>query len=246
MLLRELAAVGPFFGLRVGDAPDDVPDAAEGYLPLGAEAMRLRVATVAERLGTADRRVAASIAFQGIAGRLLSIGLGSAVLTGRVPDLTAGPGLRWHPVRGAPDDLWLPAADDAPPAATAEADEPEPQAAPLAAGVLHGLLVPLHRATRAATPVSARLLWGNAGSSLAGSLRVLHTWCHERGRPQDAARALALTRALFEDPLLRDTGTLTAGPGGVSFARGTCCLYYRVPGGGLCGDCVLRHPPRSR
>ncbi|MEX2982763.1 (2Fe-2S)-binding protein [Streptomyces sp. C36] len=237
MLLRELAAVGPFFALRVGDAPDDVPDAAEDYLPIGAEAMRLRVATVAARLGTTDRRVAASIAFQGIAGRLLSIGLGSAVLLGEVPDLTAGGGLRWHPARTAPDDLWLPAAATAPPATPA---------AQLADGVLHGLLVPLHRATRAVTPVSARLLWGNAGSSLAGSLRVLYSWCHERGRPQDADRALALARALFEDPLLRDTGTLAAGPGGVSFERGTCCLYYRVPGGGLCGDCVLRHPPRSR
>ncbi|GHG48374.1 (2Fe-2S)-binding protein [Streptomyces griseocarneus] len=244
MRLRELAAVGPFFDLRVGDSPDDVPAGAEDYLPLGAEAMRLRVAVVAERLGTADRRVAASVAFQGVAGRLLSIGLGSAVLTGRVPDLTGG-GLRWHPARSAPDDLWLPAAT-ALPAAAAEPAGPAPQAAPIAAGVLHGLLVPLHGATRAATPVSARLLWGNAGSSLAGSLRVLHTWCRERGRPQDAARALALARALFEDPLLRDTGTLTCGPGGVSFERGTCCLYYRVPGGGLCGDCVLRHPPRDR
>ena len=28
--------------------------------------------------------------------------------------------------------------------------------------------------------------------------------------------------------------------------RTTCCLYYRVPGGGLCGDCVFTHPPRSR
>jgi ferric iron reductase protein FhuF len=24
------------------------------------------------------------------------------------------------------------------------------------------------------------------------------------------------------------------------FLRNSCCLYYRLPDGGLCGDCVLR------
>jgi ferric iron reductase protein FhuF len=24
------------------------------------------------------------------------------------------------------------------------------------------------------------------------------------------------------------------------FRRTTCCLYYRLPDGGLCGDCALR------
>ncbi|MEU7136327.1 (2Fe-2S)-binding protein [Streptomyces sp. NPDC046261] len=235
MRLRELADVGPFFALRTGDDPDGT-----GYLPLGEEAVRLRVETVAGRLGTTDRRVAASIAFQGIAGRLLSIALGSAVLTGRVPALADGD-LRWHPARTAPDDLLLPA-----PAALAPAVDPAARAAQISAVVLHGLLVPLHHATRAVTPVSARLLWGNAASSLAGSLRVLHTWCLERDRPRDAGQALALTRALFQDPLLRDTGTLRRTRGGPVFERRTCCLYYRVPQGGMCGDCVLRHPPRGR
>jgi ferric iron reductase protein FhuF len=25
------------------------------------------------------------------------------------------------------------------------------------------------------------------------------------------------------------------------FVRASCCLFYRIPGGGLCGDCVLAH-----
>jgi ferric iron reductase protein FhuF len=25
--------------------------------------------------------------------------------------------------------------------------------------------------------------------------------------------------------------------------RRTCCLFYEVPGAGLCGDCVFDHPP---
>ncbi|MFD0381807.1 (2Fe-2S)-binding protein [Streptomyces stramineus] len=112
---------------------------------------------------------------------------------------------------------------------------------------MHGILADLHRATREAVPVSGRLLWGNAGSALAGALRVLHTWCREQDRPREAGRALALARAVLEDPVLRDTGTLTArADTGPAFVRTTCCLYYRVLPGGMCGDCVLRHPPRAR
>ncbi|MFV2120727.1 (2Fe-2S)-binding protein, partial [Streptomyces sp. Act-28] len=32
---------------------------------------------------------------------------------------------------------------------------------------------------------------------------------------------------------------------GPALRRRTCCLYYRCPGGGLCGDCVFDAPPRS-
>ncbi|ARZ66483.1 (2Fe-2S)-binding protein [Streptomyces sp. HU2014] len=235
MRLRELASVGPFFALRTEDTGS--VDAA-GYLPLGEEAVRARVATVSERLGTEDRRVAASVAFQGIAGRLLSVALGSAVLTGRVPDLSSGR-LGWHPARTAPEDLWLPRPEALPPSDDA--------AGLIRERVLHGPLALLHTATRAAVPVSGRLLWGNAASSLAGSLRVLHTWCRAQDRPREAARALALAGEILDDPVLRGTGTLSAGgPGGPSFVRTTCCLYYRVPPGGMCGDCVLRHAPRAR
>ncbi|GAA2718873.1 MULTISPECIES: (2Fe-2S)-binding protein [Streptomyces] len=224
MSLSELADVGPFFALPTGQAPP--ADDAAAYLPPGPEALRQRIAVVTGRLGTREERVAASLAFQGLAGRLLSITLGSLVLTGRAPDLAAG-ALRWHPALGAPDDLWWAAPAAPPPAQDA-------------AAVLHEVLLPLHAATRSLTGVSARLLWGNAGSALAGALRVLHPWCLRQGRPADADRAVALTRTLLADPLLHDTGTLHLPAGGPAFARTTCCLYYRVPGGGLCGDCVLQ------
>ncbi|GGX65809.1 (2Fe-2S)-binding protein [Streptomyces hiroshimensis] len=242
MRLTALASVGPFFALRTEEGPEALGEASGEYLPLGEEVVHARVETVAGRLGTEDRRVAASVAYQGIAGRLLSVALGSAVLSGEVPDLGRGR-LRWHPARTAPDDLWLPG----------------PTALPHTAGdlaevirehVLRGPLADLHALTRTVVPVSGRLLWGNAASSLAGSLRVLHGWCHDQGRPQDAARALDLARAVLGDPLLRGTGTLTPGAtprSAPAFVRSTCCLYYRVPPGGMCGDCVLRHaPPRVR
>ncbi|MEU5125850.1 (2Fe-2S)-binding protein [Streptomyces mobaraensis] len=235
MHLTELAAVGPFFALRTDDDELGGPGPG-GYLPLGEGAVRLRVETVGRRLGTEEGRVAASVAFQGVAGRLLSVALGAAVLVGRVPDL-AGDGLRWHPLLTAPDDLWLP---DAPflPSGT------DPVAG-IAAAVVEGRLAPLHDLFRTAVPVSSRVLWGNAGSALGGALRVLHAWCAQRGRGGEAARAVGYARSLLEHPLLAGTGRLTGSATGPEFVRTTCCLYYRVPSGGMCGDCVLRHPPRA-
>lgn len=76
-------------------------------------------------------------------------------------------------------------------------------------------------------PLSPRLLWGNVASALYAAPRVLEL---------PAARAWA-DEMLALPPL---AGELVAG------RRTTCCLYYEVPGGGLCSDCVLsRVPERS-
>ncbi|MDJ0341835.1 (2Fe-2S)-binding protein [Streptomyces sp. H10-C2] len=233
--LRDVAEVGPFFAVRTGGGGDGGPR-AHGYRPLAElyapGPVRERAADVAARLGTPELRVGASLAFQGLAARLWSVALGAAVLAGRVPDLDANR-LWWNPACGAPHDLWLPR-----PAALPASDDVAGQ---VSGTVLAGHLVPLHRATREACPVSGGLLWGNAGSALAGSVRVLHTWCVAWGRPQEARTALDLTVRLFSDPLLSGTGTLDTRDTG--FVRRSCCLYYRIPGGGLCGDCVLRSNP---
>ena len=52
----------------------------------------------------------------------------------------------------------------------------------------------------------------------------------------------ALARHLLTTPPLYGTATLLAAEPpdvGWTFRRHSCCLYHRVPGGGLCGDCVL-------
>ncbi|TVL89472.1 (2Fe-2S)-binding protein [Streptomyces sp. SAJ15] len=265
--LRRAAGAGPFFAVRLGAGAPDGPR-GEGYVRLaevygpgeaspayagdGADAagspetadapgaldvsgvspaLLARLDAVGTSLRVEERRVAASLAFQGLAARLWSIALGPAALTGLVPDLSPG-ALWWNPARTAPDDLWLP--------------EPRPltvdpvlAAASLRQTVLLANLTPLHHATRVACRVSGPLLWGNAASALAGTLRVWQDWCHRGRRPDAADRAAQLTRDLFADPPLRDTGGWTPGPR-PSFRRNSCCLYYRVPGGGLCGDCALR------
>jgi hypothetical protein len=246
-LLREAAATGPFFAVR-DEAPGPGGPRAEGYVTLGeayratggqaAPPLLARLEVVGASLRTTERRVAASLVFQGLAARLWSVALGPAALCGRVPDLRPDQ-LWWNPARTAPDDLWQPGP-------WRLLGEPGGLTGQLSQSLYVNLL-PLHAATRAACRISGRLLWGNAASALAGALVVLHERCRTRGRHEAAERALDLTRTLLDTPPLRDTGTLTTpGPAGApAFRRHSCCLYYRVPGGGLCGDCVLR-PPAAR
>ncbi|WP_228980746.1 (2Fe-2S)-binding protein [Streptomyces sp. DH12] len=200
-------------------APGAVPE--PGTPPLVA-----RVARVAERLRAPEYRVAASIAQLGLAARLWSVTLGSAALYGTVPDVTPA-SLHWDPERSTPEDLWWSGTDTRPatPAALREL-------------VQDGHLVPLGEALRAAGPVSARLLWGNAGSALGGAVRELTGWARSHGRPEVAGRAAELAAGLLAHP---DLGGALDGP---ALRRRTCCLYYRCPGGGLCGDCVFDRPPR--
>ncbi|WP_318533636.1 (2Fe-2S)-binding protein [Streptomyces lydicus] len=236
--LGRTAAVGPFFTVRTDlGSPRD-----QGFLPLSElyrgghqSALRHRLKTVAAQLGTADRGVAASLVYQGLAGRLWSIALAPAAVAGDIPDLDSD-ALWWHPNRSTPDELWLPAPTSLPSASE------QSLACWLQAAVLHDHLVPLHHAISAESRLSSQVLWGNAASALVGTLRVLHDWCRRSSRPEAADRAVALAVCLLEDPHLRDTGTLD--PTLPAFSRRSCCLYYRVPGGGLCGDCVLRRTRR--
>jgi hypothetical protein len=80
-------------------------------------------------------------------------------------------------------------------------------------------------------PLSPRLLWGNAAASLYAVPRV---------------HALPGTEPLVEalvelSPFAGELDLLGEGRA----RRRTCCLFYEVPGAGLCGDCVFDHPPRS-
>ncbi|MFE0798726.1 (2Fe-2S)-binding protein [Streptomyces sp. NPDC058812] len=241
--LDALRPLGGFFVLRAcrPSPPRPLPTLAHAYAPVygGAtpdvhvpareDPLAFRVRKVAAALRAPEIRVAASVAHQGLAARLWSVTLGCAVLYGGVPDL-APRLLRWDPGATAPDDLWLPGVE---PLAG--------DAGTIAEVVLDGHLVPLTAALHARYRVATGLLWGNAASALAGAARELDRWSRRHGRADDAAHARSLTAALMAHPLLAGTGTLT----GNGFRRRSCCLYYRVPGAGVCGDCCFSHPPRS-
>ncbi len=235
--LAALRPLGGFFVLRTGGAASrPLPTLAQAYgehvtgcvteIPL-----IFRVRKVADALRAHEPRVAASVAQQGLAARLWSVALGCAALYGSIPDLDPRL-LHWDADGSAPDDLWLtevrPAARRTP--------------ATLADAVLHAHLEPL--ASGPAAPATASPP-ACCGATPPPRWRAppgeLDRWARANGRTDAAARARVLTAELLAHPLLAGTGTLT----GTAFRRRSCCLYYRVPGGGVCGDCCFTRPPRS-
>lgn len=228
MDLVESGSVGGFFALRT--AP---PETGGAHLPLAriyageGGPLAARVDRVAARLGAPERRVGASVAHLGLAARLWSTALGPAALYGRFPGLDPAE-LYWDGALTSPDDLWW----------AGSATRPA-TAADLRAAVQEAHLAPLHAALRRDGRMAPRLLWGNAGSALAGALRELTRWARAHGRPDAADRAAALVAELLDHPDLAGT---VCGP---RLRRASCCLYYRCPGGGLCGDCVFDHAPRT-
>ncbi|MGY0235532.1 (2Fe-2S)-binding protein [Longispora urticae] len=169
------------------------------------------LAAVAARLGHDEPRVAASIAFQGYAAKIWSPVLAAVTESGVLPDL-APEALRWRYRAGEPVGLLLG------PATGWHTTDP----VDVYELAVERHLGPLLAAVRARVSVSERLLWGNVAAALAGAGRVLG--------PGSAPLRSALLG------LGRLAGTVDEGTG----LRRTCCLFYRIPGGGTCGDCVLR------
>jgi hypothetical protein len=83
----------------------------------------------------------------------------------------------------------------------------------------------------AAIALAPRLLWGNAAASLHAVPRVHHL---PTARP--------VVEALLAGPGF--AGELDVLPDGRTRRR-TCCLFYLVPGAGLCGDCVFDVAPTT-
>jgi FhuF 2Fe-2S C-terminal domain len=216
----DVGRIGPYFVVDVGDAPGWRP-VMDLYEDVGG-ALDSLVTAYAGRLRTGERRVAASILFQGYAARLWSPVLGCVALGIRPPDLAARR-LRWRYRPGEPVGLNLAA--------------PMPAAGPVPPVIVHEHLTPLVGALHRLTRVSRNLLWGNASSALAGTLTALRL-----AGVRDGAAATVVGRLLESVPL-RGTGVLTVTDGRPGFRRRSCCLFYRLPGGGLCADCCLARLP---
>jgi ferric iron reductase protein FhuF len=228
-VLSDVSGLGPFFTVRT--------DASEGADPswrpvaeleVDGAPLRERIAYVGRALGS-DERVAASIAFQGIAGVLVSPPYAAAVLHAVVPAL-APDVLHWRNTAGGPLPLW--AAEPAGVRADSAGD------AAAALGELYAQHLPaLVAAVRSAVPVAEKVLWGNVASVVAGAKRMLVV-----ERPDAATRAADVAARLLDAGPLTGTGDRlapTAPDRRWTFRRRSCCLFYRVPGGGYCGDCIL-------
>ena len=226
-LLADVAPIGPFFAVATGAAPPGAGWVTLRALHREPAPLRARIADVRAALGT-DQRVATSTAFQGLAAQVVAP-LYAAAVRGALPDsgdLAAT--LHWRPV-GAPW-LWWPGTEGW---VVACAD---PDAAALG-GVLTGLLGPLVAAVRAQVSISDRVLWGDVASAVASARRLVVA-----ARPEATERATAVAERLLDAAPLARTAALRAPEPpdvGWTFWRRSCCLYYRVPGGAVCGDCIL-------
>jgi ferric iron reductase protein FhuF len=228
--LDDVAGIGPFFAVSAN--PAEVVD--DSWRPLrelytDPEPLAARIRVVAEALGGAEPRVAASITYQGLAARLVSPVLAAATVHRLVPPWSPDT-VHWRPAVTGPLPLWESGTDDA-------ARRPGPGELPATvAEVLVGPhLEALADAVRAVVSVSRRTLRGNAASAVVAAGRLV-----AQARPAAATRARQVVAELLSSGALAGSGTLE---GRWAFRRRSCCLYYRVVEDGFCGDCVLTERP---
>ena len=221
------AGVGnPLLGLAPGALPDGRP-AGDLCAPGGDTAAATDlVQAIGSWLGTDERRVAASLVVLGYAARLVGPAVAVLLRDGLVVDLR--PDRVRYTYRPA-EGFRLGA-----PEPTGWRGPPEPLRAAWCEVVLDGHLGPLIDGVRRVVPVAAGLLWGNVASGLAGALRALAAH-----GDVPASRCHAAGRALLAHGPLRGSGELRLTGAQLSFRRRSCCLYYRLEGGGTCGDCPL-------
>ena len=206
-----------------------------GELDSGEDHLDSLLASVRAALGGCEPRVAASLFFQGYASRLLSPPLACLAAKGCIPGMTADR-LRWRHPEDQMIELGL-TADEG------WAGSDRKLIEQLVAASFEEHLQPLADALRRRVRIAAGLLTGNAASALVSGLALL------KGRLGPDWRSLA-AHAVAQ-PRLRGSGTWRGGRGREGggepvFVRRSCCLYYRVAGGGLCADCplVARGVPR--
>ena len=225
------AELGPFFQADPHPGPDWLSWAALTADPalLARRAAEVR-AVLAAGPGSPDvaPAVVASLVHLGLVARLVAPPLGAALLSGVLP---VAPVKQVH-VRLAGANP-LPLALEVTSAAVVAG--PADLAAAFVGSWLTPAVEPLTAAVRTSWSVSRTVLEGNVTSAVAGALRMAAA-----ARPELAEQVEAVLDALLTSEPLAGTGRRRVDG---SFVRRSCCLFYRVPGAGTCGDCVLDERP---
>ena len=174
-------------------------------------------------------RVAASAFQLGIASRVLSPLIGTIICNNALPVIDPS-NLYWrsaghHPTFSVGDTTLL------------EVHSTEHAAQALSDYILKPIVAPLNDGLRTLASLSPKVAWGNVVSAANGAVTVL-----SMSRPHLQQAGRDLVRALTETQALSGTGAFNHG----AFRRRSCCLFYQVPGSGLCGDCVLTGPETSQ
>lgn len=246
--LATLNELGGFFTLVPAPGPGSGTVAWASVL--AEPALTARFATVRAKLAESSRlpveavdpKVAVSATQVGLASRLWSVALASAVLHGWVPDLSAD-NLVATTEHGGAVPLGVKEAHAGYAARPVDVTE---TARLLGDRVGRGPVAELEAACSRIGRTPRRVLASNSTSALVGGARVL-----AHLRPSHAALTWALTRQLLAHPTVAAGGeaverhALPDAVGGAmehvdeAFLRTGCCLFYRLPRHGLCPDCVL-------
>lgn len=233
-VLEDIAGINMFFALETY-APERGWAAALGG-GLSEEVLTAEVEAVRGRLAAlfgggaedVEWRVGASLFHQGLASRVLSPVLAAALCHGMRLDPW-----RLFVLPGGPMVVRTTETEARPLVSRAPQEIAQGPIEETVTG-LEGVAAALGRVGG----IAPGLLRGNTAAALAGAARSLGS-----ARPEHRQSAEQVVRALLSAPCLKGTGTYigTDEQGRASFRRTTCCLYYRLPEGGLCGDCALRH-----
>lgn len=172
--------------------------------------------------GELPERVVASTIFLGLASRLLSPLVAAVAVAGVLP-LPDPDRMWWRAVGSGPVPIAWQGLDVVGGAEAAE--------------VFRRQVEPLLAVFRARFVLSPQVLWGNVAAALGGAAGMIAD-----GEPGAAERAAAVVAAALRvPPLLGAAELVRPDPARDRWflVRRNCCLYYRIPGGGTCGDCVL-------
>jgi hypothetical protein len=186
-----------------------------GFVPLADLVAGGLAERICTRLGEPPRRVGESAVVMGVASRLWSVTVVSAARDGVLVDVEALVG---------DDDEGALVLGLAQPRGFLDPTVEEVDAA------IQRVLQPLVESF----DLSPHLLWGNVAASLHAVPRV-----HDLPAAEPLVADL-LTRAPYAGQL----DASLAGPVAGRARRRTCCLFYLVPGAGVCGDCVFDVAPR--
>ena len=209
--LSDISSYGGFFALTVGGTAAGWHPISQSYAGGYADLIEATI----RRYGTTESRIGASLVHLGQATRLWSPVLACALGHGVIPDLSG-----------------LQRADDG---AALRLPEPVGECVTCSPELLYRTVVQQHMEPRVAglrAKLAPGLLTGNIASALLGASRALLS-----ARPDLRELIADITISLLDTGRLGGSGTIISGE--LGFRRRSCCLFYRIPNGGKCGDCPL-------
>ncbi|MGX7680117.1 (2Fe-2S)-binding protein [Jatrophihabitans sp. DSM 45814] len=183
-------------------------------------------------------RVIASIVFLGLSARLFAPSYGCLLLTGVSPSLTIDD-VSWQAVDGGAMPLLVSSSSGIRDDRSAPQQPSKTVRDHLLAHTISNLIEPILTTFSREFRLSKIILWGNVASGVSGAARASMLIDPKPG-PEDRRAAAALAAGLLEtEPLANAADVPDIDDENWQPRRRSCCLFYRVPGAGTCGDCVL-------